>query len=93
MDVQWTPGEPVTLLKYLSEKNTVACWTGKAIESPTSPPTGGCATRVLVDIDKVQDVCDVYSGPHPALFCADAGMARRIKVFSKMYNMGFSGNL
>jgi hypothetical protein len=93
VDVQWTPGEPVTLLKYLSEKNTVACWTGKVIESPTCPPVGGCATRVLVDIDKVQDVCDVYPGPHPALFCADAGTARRIKVFSKMYNIGFSGNL
>jgi L-fucose isomerase-like protein len=91
MDVQWMPGEPVALAKYNSEDNSIACWTGKVIESPTCPPVGGCTTRVLVDMDKVEDICDVYAGPHPILFCADGGMARRMKVFAKMYNIKFTG--
>lgn len=93
LDVQWTPGEPVLLCKYLSGQDTLNCWTGKVIESPTSPPTGGCATRVLVDIDRVDDVCRVYSGPHPVLFCGDRGDARRWKAFAKMYRLKLESNV
>jgi hypothetical protein len=53
LDVQWTPGEPVLVAKYLVGKDTLTCWTGTVIESPASPPTGGCATRVLMSIDGV----------------------------------------
>ncbi|MBE0537562.1 MAG: hypothetical protein IH624_18000 [Phycisphaerae bacterium] len=93
LDVQWTPDEPVTLVKYNSADETITCWTGKVISSPTSPPTGGCATRVLVDIDKVEDICEIYSGPHPILYCADRAMARRVKVLSHMYNLKLVGNI
>ncbi len=93
LDVQWTSGEPILVAKYLSGKDTISCWTGKVIESPASPPTGGCATRVLAEIDGVQDVCDIYAGPHPVLFCGGRGDARRIKAFARMYRLKLEGNV
>ncbi len=93
IDVQWTPGEPVMLTKYLSGEKKVACWTGKVIESPKSPPTGGCATRVLVEIDKTDDICEAYQGAHPILFCGDRGDARKVKAFTQMYDIDLGGNI
>ena len=93
LDVQWTPGAPVLLCKYLSGEDILNCWTGKVIESPTAPPTGGCATRVLVDIDRVDDVCQIYSGPHPVLYCGDRSDARRWKAFAKMYRLKLASNV
>ena len=68
---------------------TVPCRQSKT----PSPPTGGCATRVLTTIDGVQDVCDIYAGPHPILFCADEGDARRFKAFARMYRLKLEGNV
>jgi len=93
LDVQWTPGDPIILAKYHSGQDKLCCWTGKVIESPTSPPTGGCATRVLMEMDNVDDVCSIYPGPHPILFCADRGDARRLKAFAKMYRLSLEGNV
>jgi len=93
LDVQWTPGEKVILAKYRSEEGILSCWTGTVIESPTSPPTGGCATRVLMNIDGVDDVCKVYAGPHPVLFCGERGDARRLKAFARMYRLTLQGNV
>jgi hypothetical protein len=93
LDVQWTPGEPVLVAKYLTGKDTLTCWTGTVIQSPASPPTGGCATRVLMSIDGVADVCDIYAGPHPVLYCGDRGDARRFKAFAKMYRLALVGNV
>ena len=93
LDVQWKRGEPVMLSKYHSDKNQLTCWTGKVIESPTMPPTGGCATRVLVEMDDVSDVRDVYPGPHPVLFCGSRSEARRWRAFARMYRLQFQGNV
>jgi hypothetical protein len=93
LDVQWTPGEPVLLAKYLSGQDTLCCWTGKAIESPGCPPTGGCATRLLMEIDRLDDVCKAYHGAHPVFFCGDRGDARRLKAFARMYRLKLDGNL
>jgi hypothetical protein len=93
LDVQWTPDEPILVAKYLTGKDTLSCWMGKVIQSPASPPTGGCATRVLTAIDGVQDVCDIYAGTHPILFCADRGDARRFKAFARMYRLKLEGNV
>ena len=62
---------PVTLCKYHSGKKQLDAWRGQVVSSPTCPPTGGCATRVLVKIPDVKDVCTVYPGPHPVLYCGD----------------------
>jgi amidophosphoribosyltransferase len=90
-DIQ--PGEAVFIAKYVSGEDRLCCWTGKVIESPTSPPVGGCSTRVLMDVDNVPDVCGIYSGPHPILYCGDRGDARRLKAFAKMYRLTFQGNV
>ncbi len=92
LDVQWTTGAPVMLAKYVSGKDVLCCWTGRVIQSPTCPPVGGCATRVLVNIEGVDDVCKVYPGPHPVLFCGDPGDARRFKAFARMYRLKLEGN-
>jgi len=92
LDVQWSPGEPVLLTKYLTGRNTLMCYRGKVISSPTCPPTGGCATRVLVELEGVADVCEAYAGPHPVLFCGDRGDARCFKAFAKMYRFTLLGN-
>ncbi|RMF87374.1 MAG: hypothetical protein D6741_20605, partial [Planctomycetota bacterium] len=84
---------PVILAKYYSGQKKLACWTGRVIESPTCPPVGGCATRVLVDIDKVDDVCSIYPGPHPILFCGTPGDAKALKAFARMYRMQLTGNV
>jgi hypothetical protein len=93
LDVQWTPGEPILVAKYVVGQDTLTCWTGTVIESPASPPTGGCATRVLASIDGVGDVCDIYAGPHPVLYCGDRGDARRFKAFARMYRLTMVGNV
>jgi len=93
LDVQWTPGEKVMLAKYYSGKKNICCWTGQVVESPTCPPAGGCATRVLVEIDQVDDVCSIYPGPHPILFCGDRGDARTLKVFARLYSLQLTGNV
>ena len=93
IDVQWTPEDPVFLAKYYSGKKKLCCWAGRVVKSPTCPPTGGCATRVLVDIDRVDDVCDIYPGAHPILFCGDRGDARTLKVFARMYHLECVGNV
>ena len=85
LDVQWPAGEPVTLFKYQSDKKSLDAWRGRVIASPTSPPTGGCATRVLVKLDDVADVCSVYAGPHPILYCGD--FARHARVLAQLYGL------
>ncbi|MHC4398865.1 MAG: hypothetical protein ACYTG0_04215 [Planctomycetota bacterium] len=83
LDVQWTPDTPVILSKMYSELD-VRHYTGKVIGSPTCPPTGGCATRVLVDFN-VEDVTTVYMESHPILSVGTPDDARCYGIFSKMF--------
>lgn len=92
LDVQWEPGASVVLSKYSSEKRVLDNWAGSVVSSPTCPPAGGCATRVLVDIPNVPDICDIYNGPHPVLF-AGADLAARMRVFARLYGMELRTNV
>jgi hypothetical protein len=83
LDVQWTPGTPVILAKMHPQHN-VQYFLGKVIGSPTCPPTGGCATRVLVDF-AVDDITAVYMGSHPILSVGTPDDARCYKVFAKLF--------
>ncbi len=89
LDVKFPPEEPTTLFKYQQahgdNKALLHAWEGRVVSSPDCPPTGGCATRVLVDMDNVADVCDIYTGPHPALFYGHH--ARRIKTLATLYDI------
>ncbi|HNR30111.1 MAG TPA: twin-arginine translocation signal domain-containing protein [Candidatus Hydrogenedentes bacterium] len=90
LDVQWPAGDPVTLFKYQSDGPLLHAWAGEIVSSPACPPAGGCATRVLVRLRDVDNVCDVYPGPHPALFHGDH--ARRAKTFAKLYGLDLRTN-
>lgn len=90
LDVIWPAGERVTLCKYHSTENRMDTWTGEVISSPTCPPSGGCATRVLVKLDDVEDVCTTYPGPHPVLYCGDFG--RQAKTFADLYQLELRTN-
>jgi uncharacterized Fe-S cluster-containing radical SAM superfamily protein len=52
---------------------------------------GGCATRVLVKCDNVKDVCEVYPGPHPVLYCGD--FAKQLKTFARLYDIEIRTNV
>lgn len=90
LDVQWPAGARATLVKYHSGKNLLDAWGGEVVESPGCPPTGGCATRVLVKLDRVADVCSVYPGPHPVLYCGD--FVRQAKTFAQLYGIDLKTN-
>ena len=85
LDVQWPVGERATLFKYHANGGRLDAWRGKVLGSPGCPPTGGCATRVLVEMDDVDDVCTVYPGPHPILYCGD--FAQQVKTFAQLYGV------
>lgn len=90
LDVKWPEGEPVTLCKYHSGENRIDAWDGTVVTSPASPPSGGCATRVLVKLNEVADVCTVYPGPHPVLYCGNR--ARHLKTFAGLYGLDVKSN-
>ena len=90
LDVQWPPDEPATLFKYQSGQNVLNAWRGTVVSSPGTPPTGGCATRVLVKLDGLADVCSVFAGPHPVLYCGD--FALHAKVFAQLYGLEIRTN-
>lgn len=89
LDVEWPAGERVTLLKYHSGKRRLDVWGGECLGSPATPPTGGCATRVLARLDGTGDVCEVYGGPHPVLFLGD--FVRHALTFAKLYELEARG--
>lgn len=82
LDVQWTPDTPVILSKMYSESE-IRYYTGRVLGSPTCPPTGGCATRVLVDFG-ADDITSVYMESHPILLVGTRDDARSYGIFSKI---------
>ena len=91
LDVQWPAGERVTLCKYNSGERRLDAWVGEVVSSPSCPPTGGCASRVLVKMDGVDDVCTVYPGPHPVLYAGD--FAKQVKTFAQLYEVELRTNV
>lgn len=90
LDVQWPADEPVTLFKYQADGPLLHAWEGAVLSSPQCPPTGGCATRVLVAMRGVNDICAIYPGPHPTLFCGH--FAKRVKTFARLFQMEIHTN-
>ena len=91
LDVAWPAGEPATVFKYQTTKKMLDAWRGRVVTSPGCPPTGGCATRVLVQIAGVSDVCSIYAGPHPILYCGD--FAKQAQVFATLYGLELHTNI
>jgi hypothetical protein len=63
------------------------------VGSPEINTAGGCATRFVMDVDKVDDVCSIYQGPHPIMYCGTVMEAKRIKAFAKLAQLEFLGNV
>mgnify|MGYP007112885751 FL=1 len=90
LDVDWPAGERITLAKYHRDENRLDAWCGEIIDSPQCPPSGGCATRVLARMDNVDDICSIYPGPHPVVWCGDFG--RHAKTFAQLYQLEIRTN-
>lgn len=90
LDVVWPAGERVTLCKYHSGEKRLDAWAGELISSPSCPPAGGCATRVLAKMDNVDDICSIYPGPHPVVYSGD--FAQQMKTFAQLYEMDIRTN-
>lgn len=90
VDAQWPVGERATLCKYHSGEGFIDAWGGQIVATPSCPPAGGCATRLMVRMDNVADVCSIYPGPHPVMYCGD--FARHVKVFGKLYGLNVKTN-
>ncbi len=90
VDVEWPAGASATLCKYHAGKGVMDAWRGQVVSSPKCPPTGGCSTRLMVKMDNVADICSIYPGPHPVMYCGD--FARNVKVFGKLYGIEVKTN-
>ena len=93
LDVRMTPGERVFVMKYIPPENRIFTYTGTMVGSPEINTAGGCATRFVMDVDKVDDVCSIYHGPHPILYLGSPTEAKRLKMFAKLNRLEFTGNI
>jgi len=93
IDVEMKPGEKVFLTKYTAAENKIFVYTGTMVGSPEMNVAGGCATRFVMDIDKADDICSTYQGPHPILYFGNANEAKRMKMLAKLSRLEFVGNI
>jgi len=93
LDVRMTPGERAFIMKYIPSENRIFAYAGAIVRSPDINVAGGCATRFVLDVDKIDDICSIYSGPHPILYLGTIMEAKRIKAFAKLAKLDFTGNV
>ena len=93
LDVRMTPGERAFLMKYVHMEDRIVAFAGAIVHSPDINVAGGCATRFVLDVDKIDDICSIYPGPHPILYLGSAMEAKRIKAFAKLAKIEFEGNI
>ena len=93
LDVRMTPGEKVLVTKYFLQSDSLFIYTGTMVGTPEINTAGGCATRFVMDIDKIDDVCSTYQGAHPILYFGSPSEAKRMKMFAKLANLKFTGNI
>jgi hypothetical protein len=93
IDVKMPPGEKGIVTKYIPKNNSVFAYTGTMVGSPEITSAGGCATRFVMDLDKLDDVCSAYHGAHPILYLGSAEEAKRMKMFAKLAKLDFIGNV
>ena len=80
--VLFKKGQDVTLAQYLPTMSPqMYVYTGKIVDCPPIPPTGGCRSNLLMSVNEVDDVCDV-KGMHQIIFYGDHG--RQLRAFCQM---------
>jgi hypothetical protein len=83
--VLWSPGRDVTMAQYVSgETPQMYIYSGKVIESPKIPPTGGCRTNIEMTLNEVDNVCDV-KGMHQVIFYDN--FAKQLRTFCQLYGI------
>ena len=93
IDVKMPPDAQAVIMKYVPDPKMIFGYTGKILYSPDFDVAGGCATRFLMDVDKLDDVCNMYHGPHPILYLVEPDMVQRLKILAKLTRLNWVGNL
>ncbi|MBN2329778.1 MAG: hypothetical protein JXR73_21735 [Candidatus Omnitrophica bacterium] len=83
--VLFPAGQDVTFIKYLSRENPpqILVYSGHIVGCPNNPPTGGCRTNVELELDDMDDVCNV-KGHHLCLFYGQH--KKDVESFCRLYN-------
>jgi L-fucose isomerase-like protein len=83
--VLFSKGQEVTLTEYhVTEEPTMLIYSGKVVDCPPIPPTGGCRSNIQMTINEVDDVCDV-KGMHQIIFYGD--YAKQLRSFCRLYGI------
>jgi len=83
--VLFSKGQEVTLTEYhVAEEPTMLIYSGKVVDCPPIPPTGGCRSNIQMTINEVDDVCDV-KGMHQIIFYGNC--ARHLRSFCQLYGI------
>jgi len=78
-------GQELTLAQYRpAQTPEMLIYTGKVVECPPIPPTGGCRSNVVMTINECPDACDV-KGMHQIIFYGNE--AKRLRAFCQMYGI------
>jgi hypothetical protein len=87
--VLFTPGQQVTIAKYLSvradsDTPQMLVYSGETVGCPPIPPTGGCRTNAETTIEELDDVSDL-KGHH--LVMAYGEHAKSLRRFCQLYGI------
>jgi len=75
----------VNFSKYLpKETPEMLIYSGKIVDCPPIPQTGGCRTNIEMTINEVDDVCDV-KGMHQIIFYGN--YAKQLRNFCQLYGI------
>jgi hypothetical protein len=83
--VLFTPGQEVTMALYQSgQEPRMLVYSGRIVDCPPIPPTGGCRSNLQMTINEVSDVCDV-KGMHQIIFYGNH--APELRAFCQLHNI------
>jgi hypothetical protein len=87
--VLFTPGQAVTIAKYLSTSSAEArpqmlVYSGSIVGCPPVPQAGGCRTNAEIALNELEDVCEL-KGHHLCMIYGN--YAKRLRAFCQLYGI------
>jgi hypothetical protein len=80
--VLFAAGQDVTMAEYVSgEEPQMLIYSGKVVDCPPIPPTGGCRTNIRMTVNEVDDACSV-KGMHQIIFYGN--YAKQLRAFCQL---------